>query len=120
MLGDFLQYLYQCAGAYMKEIPTIGPTLWNSFQGRVEYIFTHPNDWGGVQQSQMRHAAVLAKLIPDTHDGHNRISFVTEGEASLHFCIRNGIGQDSITVRPASHICLLMIIYTTLSRPTKV
>lgn len=39
----------------------------------------------------MRRAAVLAGLIPDTPDGHSRVSFVTEGEASLHFAIENGI-----------------------------
>lgn len=38
----------------------------------------------------MRRAAVRAGLIPDTLHGHARISFVTEGEASLHFAIENG------------------------------
>ena len=38
----------------------------------------------------MRKAAVLAKLISDTSAGHARLSFVTEGEASLHFAVQNG------------------------------
>ena len=47
----------------------------------------------------MRKAAVLAGLIPDNEDGHSHISFVTEGEASLHFCVRSGLTNDAIKVR---------------------
>jgi len=39
----------------------------------------------------MRKTAVTAGLIPDTDEGQARLTFVTEGEASLHFCIRNGL-----------------------------
>jgi len=39
----------------------------------------------------MRRAAVLAKLIPDTTAGYAHLSFVTEGEASLHFAVHNGL-----------------------------
>ena len=39
----------------------------------------------------MRRAAVLAKLIPDITVGHARLSFVTEGEAGLHFAVQNGL-----------------------------
>ena len=39
----------------------------------------------------MRKAAVLAKLIPNTEAGLARLSFVTEGEASLHFAVHNGL-----------------------------
>jgi hypothetical protein len=39
----------------------------------------------------MRKAAILAKLVPDTTAGHARLSFITEGEASLHFAVQNGL-----------------------------
>ena len=39
----------------------------------------------------MRKASVLAKLIPDTPAGHACLSFVTEGEASLHYAVHNGL-----------------------------
>ena len=39
----------------------------------------------------MRQAAIKAGLVPNTSSGHERISFVTEGEASLHFTIENGV-----------------------------
>ena len=47
----------------------------------------------------MRQAALKAGLISDTPEGHGRISFVTEGEASLHFAIENGVLSQAMEVR---------------------
>ena len=46
----------------------------------------------------MRRAAVLAGLVPDNESGHSRISFVTEGEASLHFSVENGLPAGAMKV----------------------
>ena len=46
----------------------------------------------------MRTAAVQAGLIHDDEDGQSRLSFVTEGEASLHFCVQSGLTTDAIKV----------------------
>jgi hypothetical protein len=46
----------------------------------------------------MRQAAVLANLIPDSPEAHMRISFVTEGEASLHFAIERGLPDEVVGV----------------------
>jgi hypothetical protein len=62
-------------------------------------VLSHPNGWEGKEQSQMRKAAVKAGLVPDTQAGHARISFVTEGEASLHFAIENGVLTQTMEVR---------------------
>ncbi|TEB26535.1 hypothetical protein FA13DRAFT_1888794 [Coprinellus micaceus] len=70
VLADFLVYLYK------KDI---------------DFVISHPNGWEGYQQTQMREAVVKAGFVPDTREGHARVSFVTEGEASLHFSIRNGL-----------------------------
>ena len=51
-----------------------------------------------TQQSELRRAAVFADLIPDTSAGHARLSSVTEGEASLHFSIQNGLLAGEMTV----------------------
>lgn len=51
------------------------------------FILCHPNGWKGAQQGRMREAAIKAGLVPDTKEGRNRVQFVTEGEASLHYCI---------------------------------
>ncbi|KZP18863.1 hypothetical protein FIBSPDRAFT_744893, partial [Athelia psychrophila] len=49
------------------------------------------------QQSEIRRAAVLAGLVSDTLQGQSRIQLLTEGEASLHYCIEKGLTFDDNT-----------------------
>ncbi|KAF8962457.1 hypothetical protein BDZ97DRAFT_1733008 [Flammula alnicola] len=91
VFADFLRYLLQCASTYIQDTHANGPDLWNSFKDDIEFVLSHPNGWEGKEQSQMRDAALLAGLVPDTPRGRARISFVTEGEASLHFAVQNGV-----------------------------
>jgi len=91
VFADFLAYLLQCALSFIQETHANGARLWESVKDQLYFVLSHPNGWEGAQQSDLRKAAVLAKLIPDTTAGHARLSFVTEGEASLHFSIRNGL-----------------------------
>ncbi|KAF5374600.1 hypothetical protein D9615_008990 [Tricholomella constricta] len=88
---DFLRYLFKCAQTYIQETHANGADLWASLQDRIEFVLTHPNGWEGAQQAQMRNAAVHAGLVPDANEGRSRVHFVTEGEASLHFCIQSGL-----------------------------
>ena len=76
-----------------------GGSVWDSVKADVIFILGHPNGWGGTEQVAMRRAAVKAKLIPDTAEGHDRVHFVTEGEASFNFCVDNGISGDAMEVR---------------------
>ncbi len=57
-----------------------------SVGNNIEFILSHPNGWEGKQQSEMRRAAINAGLV-NANEALERISFVTEGEASLHFCL---------------------------------
>jgi hypothetical protein len=98
VFADFLRYLHQCARTYIEETHANGVDLWNNLKDRTEFVLTHPNGWEGAQQSMMRTAAVQAGLIPDNDDGHSHLSFVTEGEASLHFCVQSGLTNDAIKV----------------------
>ncbi|KAF9523664.1 hypothetical protein CPB83DRAFT_862443 [Crepidotus variabilis] len=105
VVADFLSYLLNCASTYIRETYPNGDDLWNSFASAtgigsassstqtdgIQFVLSHPNGWEGKEQAQMRQAAVQAKLVPDTTDGHKRVSFVTEGEASLHFAVENGL-----------------------------
>ena len=98
VLADFLKYLFSCASAFIQDTHANGPDLWASVEKEIDFVLSHPNGWEGIQQSQMKKAAVLAGLIPDTKLGHSRISFVTEGEASLHFAIQNGLPEGALKV----------------------
>jgi hypothetical protein len=92
-----MRYLYDCARTYIQDTHSVN--LWRSIEQDIDFILTHPNGWEGAQQSKIRRAAVLAGLIADTTDGHSRLQLLTEGEASLHFCIGHGLPSDSMTVR---------------------
>ncbi|KAK7058002.1 hypothetical protein R3P38DRAFT_3304311 [Favolaschia claudopus] len=94
VFADFLQYLFECAKTFI--IDSNGADLWASLQHNIRFVLTHPNGWEGKQQSQMRDAAIVAGLIPNSEAGHDRLRFVTEGEASLHFCIQNGLDNSTI------------------------
>jgi hypothetical protein len=102
LFADFMRYLYSCAKTYIQETYASGADLWTSVEQRIDYVLTHPNGWEGAQQGKMRTAAILAGLIPDTDEGRVRVQFVTEGEASLHFCIQSGL-----TTRAMKVNCLL-------------
>ncbi|EAU91818.1 hypothetical protein CC1G_04585 [Coprinopsis cinerea okayama7 len=93
LFADFLRYLFQCTETYIKETHANGTELWDSLKDDIDFVLSHPNGWEGYQQSQVRRAAVAAGFIPDNKYGHDRIWFVTEGEASLHFAIQNGLPQ---------------------------
>jgi hypothetical protein len=99
VFADFLRYLYQCAQKYIEETHFNGVKLWENLRPTSEFVLTHPNGWEGAQQGMMRWAAVTAGLIPDGAEGQARLSFVTEGEASLHFCIQKGLTNEAIKVR---------------------
>jgi hypothetical protein len=91
VFADFLRYLLECASSYIQDTHANGPDLWNSVKSDIDFVLSHPNGWEGTQQSEMRRAAVLAGLVPDNRNGHSRLSFVTEGEASLHYSVQNGL-----------------------------
>ena len=98
VFADFLAYLFECSSSYIQETHPNGAALWKSVEGKIDFVLSHPNGWEGPQQSQMREAAILARLIPATLEGNVRLSFVTEGEASLHFSIHNGLPEGVIKV----------------------
>ena len=113
VIADFLSYLFECAQTYIVETHPNGNSLWTSIGDRIDVFLSHPNGWEGIQQSQLRRAAVIAGLIPDTPAGHARVSFVTEGEASLHYCIDSGLADHFIEVRWPYHLQIVMQLTST-------
>ncbi|KAF9478439.1 hypothetical protein BDN70DRAFT_933391 [Pholiota conissans] len=89
VISDFLAYLFKCAASYIQDAEPDTASLFANDQ--IDFVLCHPNVCGDIQQSQMREAAVLAGLIPYNASRHLRLSFVKEGEASLHFAIQHGL-----------------------------
>ncbi|KAI0704701.1 hypothetical protein C8Q76DRAFT_801605 [Earliella scabrosa] len=97
VFGDFLKYLFGCAKKSISEAYEAdkhGNLVWDSVKDSIDFVLGHPNGWEGLQQAKMREAAVLGGLIPDTPEGRARVHFVSEGEASLQFCIRNNLEME--------------------------
>lgn len=95
VLADFLKYLNDCARQYIQEVhPGIGSSLWAGSE--IHYILSHPNGWEGSQQALMKQAAEKAGLVPP--GGRNKLTFITEGEASLNRCIEKGLMTEGIRV----------------------
>ena len=104
IFADFLQYIFTCTRQYIIDTFPEGLALWNSVAGHIEFIFSHPNGWEGMQQTAMRAAAIQIGLVSDDNSGYDRIHFVTEGEASVHYCLEKGVARDVIKVCSLLHV----------------
>ncbi|KAK0184554.1 hypothetical protein F5146DRAFT_1145410 [Armillaria mellea] len=92
LFADFYAYLFECAKTFIQQTHPSGMTFWSSVEDSIEFILSHPNGWEGRQQEQMRRAVVQGGLVSDDAKSA-RVHFVTEGEASLHFCIQKGLSE---------------------------
>ena len=86
VFADFMRFLFNSTKALFIASEPNGELRWDSISDNIELVLTHPNGWGGPQQTKLRTAAVLAGIVPDTPAGHSSVNFVTEGEASFNFC----------------------------------
>ncbi|PFH47369.1 hypothetical protein AMATHDRAFT_67869 [Amanita thiersii Skay4041] len=96
ILADFLGYLFRSTRLYIQESHPGGVAFWQSVEQNIDYVLSLPNGWEGAQQAQMRRSAVRAGLVASEAEALKRISFVTEGEASLHFCVQKGVTRGAI------------------------
>ena len=96
VFADYMRYLFDSAEALFKSSELT--VRWDSISG-IELVLTHPNGWGGQQQSQLRSAAIKAGIVPDTPAGRARVQFVTEGEACFNFCATEIRAGETLKVR---------------------
>ncbi|KAJ6494896.1 hypothetical protein C8R47DRAFT_390639 [Mycena vitilis] len=97
VFGDFLAYIFLCTRNFITDTHANGAMLWATVENDMKFVLSHPNGWEGAQQSKLRRAAIYGGLIPNTAAGKARIFFVTEGEASLHACVLNGLAADVLS-----------------------
>jgi hypothetical protein len=99
LFSDFIRFLFDSTVAHIKEVEPTGEVLWTNFGPTVELILTHPNGWEGQQQDIMRRAVIQAGIFSE-EEARNRISFVTEGEASFNYCVSHTKSGGSLEVSP--------------------
>ena len=99
VFADFMGYLFDSTKTLFKASEPNGEIRWNSVSKSIELVLTHPNGWGGLQQTQLRTAAIKAGIVPDTPAGRSKIHLVTEGEASFNFCVTHTQAGKDLKVR---------------------
>jgi hypothetical protein len=87
--SDFLQYLLKNTKAFFETRTPNGATIWLQLIDDAEFVIAHPNAWGLREQHVLRRAAIRADYVP-VAQADSRVRFVSEGEASVHFCIVHG------------------------------
>ena len=76
-----------------------------SIENSLEFIFSHPNGWEGLQQQKYRKAIEGAGLIPRTPEGQSRVHMITEGEASLHYCV-SSLPEEPANTKPEAIVII--------------
>ena len=87
--SDFLRYVLKNTRAFFETRTPNGATIWQQLIDDADIIIAHPNAWGLREQHVLRRAAIRADCVPVAR-ADSRIRFVSEGEASVHFCIVHG------------------------------
>jgi len=100
VFADYMRYLFGSTEELFKSSEPI--VRWDSISS-IELVLSHPNGWGGPQQSQLRSAAIKAGIVPDTPAGHACVHFVTEGEACFNFCATEIHVGEQLKVRHIVH-----------------
>lgn len=86
--ADFLRYLLAHTRTFFGDRTSNGKNIWLNLIYSADFVIAHPNGWGSKEQSVLRRAAIQADLVRPS-DAEARVHFVTEAEASVHFCVAN-------------------------------
>jgi hypothetical protein len=103
ILTDFIKYLYTVAKRHIEE-HHMGLN-WSPIEDSIEFIFSHPNGWEGLQQQKYRDAIEGAGLVARTPEGRARVHMITEGEASLHYCV-SSLPEESANTEPQAIVII--------------
>ena len=88
---DFLRYIYAAARTYFVKRTPNGSNIWTRLQENIIIILCTPNGWDIAQHTFMRDVAISAGLVTE-RDADERLEFITEGEASIHFALEHTAG----------------------------
>lgn len=125
--ADFIGYLYKHTKLYFCEhviewvcpfflalfslltlaLSRSGLNIWDRLAGTATFVFGHPDGWNDQQQQVLRLALHQAAIFSQ-NDPEERLKFVRESEASVHYVLHNQNVTNwlEVSVRP-----LLVFIY---------
>jgi hypothetical protein len=99
--ADYLQYVFKHTQQFFIDNDVNGRPLWNRLLPSCIVVVTHPNGWGLREQHVLGKAIVDAGILPESRllSEDSGLQFVTEGEASAHFCVFHGKLANKFEVR---------------------
>lgn len=83
---NFLRWLWDHAQEFFKNNTVDGERIWNRLGDKSFIVLATPNGWDTTQQGFLRQAMIDAGVINEGQD-EDRLMFVTEGEASVHYAL---------------------------------
>jgi hypothetical protein len=100
---DILDYLFHHTQKFFEEKEFElegGGQIWRklALQNSIDFVIAHPSGWGLEEQSMLRRAAVKAALVPSLQMAADRIQFVGEAEASVHYVMYHADLQSRLQV----------------------
>lgn len=110
--ADILAYLYHRTQLFFQEKEFElqgGGQIWHKLasQNSIDFILAHPSGWGLEQQSMLRRAAVKAGLVPSQHIAAERVQFIGEAEASVHYVMVHADLESRLQVTGLPYLNLL-------------
>lgn len=100
---DFLRYLLQHTQFYFEKYVVGGEKEWKENSPNMLVVLCHPNGWSTREQHFLRQA------LHNVGAGYRscKINFVTEAEASVHFCMLHSSLSSSLQVCETSGVNIL-------------
>ncbi|KAF8707544.1 ATP binding, partial [Rhizoctonia solani] len=98
---DFLGYLLRHTHTFFEEHIIDGPQIWKTCASNILIVMAHPNGWATREQNFMRQA--LMDVGPEYKN--YQVTFVTEGEASVHFCMFNSNMESALEPHTDLIVC---------------
>ncbi|CAE6502943.1 unnamed protein product [Rhizoctonia solani] len=86
---DFMVYLLGHTRSFFEGRIIDGRKVWADHHEEMVVIIAHPNGWGLREQNFLRQAAIAAQYVSESK-ARSHIQFVSEAEASVHFCMIHG------------------------------
>ncbi|KAF8602534.1 hypothetical protein BDV93DRAFT_607377 [Ceratobasidium sp. AG-I] len=94
--ADFMAYLLSNTKSFFEKKAVAPGSTWDTLLPAIHVVLAHPNGWGAPEQAFLRRAARRAGMASKD----NQISFISEAEASVYFCLS----------RPSSNLALRLQI----------
>ncbi|KAG8727674.1 hypothetical protein FRC10_005777, partial [Ceratobasidium sp. 414] len=98
---DYFRYLFKHTRTFFQGHTFLGQDIWRSLCTSMDIVIAHPNGWGTREQGILRKAAVEAGWSTRRRS-EQQISFVSEAEASVQFCLDSS--QTSSSLLPGMNL----------------